>query len=324
MTNPHQGVHTPSKGSYSAHEGQVVLNASYPIGTPYNKKAFEDGLIAVLSVEGKLHAWQKQAATEAGTFRMIVEFCDSALALRAVQRLNRKQIKFAHGDVVLMLEQHTPDIPHPSHRLGHMTTPTRRSTEQSSLGDAFGRMSVGPIPSFPGQPEVFASGVTSSSGLPYVASNTPAFGLPPNQLPFMMGGVYAPGPITFPQGYSSGMHHQGHIGDGDFNPFTSTGFSHNNLTIVPNGFDHGFKQLGFQQHHYGQGFGHPNSLAHQRDENFFNRPSIRRQNAVKVPHRGRQYPNSAAGHHNHVDVHRIKQGIDVRTTVSTFLRVITH
>jgi hypothetical protein len=42
----------------------------------------------------------------------------------------------------------------------------------------------------------------------------------------------------------------------------------------------------------------------------------RRQNAVKLPNHNRGRTNTAAAHHNHVEVSRIQQGIDVRTTVS--------
>jgi len=45
----------------------------------------------------------------------------------------------------------------------------------------------------------------------------------------------------------------------------------------------------------------------------YGRPDSRRQNAMRV---SRSPYHSAAGHHNQVDVDRIREGIDVRTTVS--------
>lgn len=296
--------------------------ASYPVGIPCNKKHLEDALIAALSVEGQLFAWQKQAATADGTFHMVVEYCDSAYALRAVQRLNRQQIKSPQGDIVLTLELHAPDISHPSQRLGHMATPTRRSTEQSDIGDALGRMSLNQPSSFVGQNETFAAGVPTASG-PFMSSNPPAFGFQPTPLPFKMGGVYGTAPMAFHHGYPAGLQHQGHIGGGDYNTFASTGFGHNSFA-VPGAFNHGYNQPFFQQSPYGQDF--PNSMIHYHDDGYFHRPSGRRQNAVQVSHhknRGRQYSNSGAGHHNHVDIHRIKQGIDVRTTVRTPIYSIT-
>jgi hypothetical protein len=350
-TDIHQAVHSPSKGSYSAHEGQVVLTATYPIGTPCNKKTFEDGLRALVSVEGKLNAWQKLAATEAGAFRMVAEFCDSALALHAIQRLDGKNIKFSQGDVVISLKLHTPDLSQSTHRLGPMTTPTRRSGEQSDIGDALGRMSLNRnhSPGFPSRVDSLPAPVAGPSILPCMASNAGTFGAsfglqtPFTGLPIMMGSIYGPAPIAFSHGYPSGMH-QSYISGNDFNPTTPGGgdFGHNNATVVRNGFDPahgnlvvapsgfnqqrhhqlGFHHQSFQHQNLSHGFGYSNSQSsgHQRDSSYFSRPSGRRQNAVRAPQhslRGRQFPNPAAGHHNHVDVHRIRQGIDVRTTVSS-------
>jgi len=47
----------------------------------------------------------------------------------------------------------------------------------------------------------------------------------------------------------------------------------------------------------------------------FDRPNNRRQNAIKIPGRPRNN-NSAASSHNYVDVDKINDGADVRTTVS--------
>jgi len=55
----------------------------------------------------------------------------------------------------------------------------------------------------------------------------------------------------------------------------------------------------------------------------YGRPDSRRQNAMRV-NRSPYY--NAAGHHNHVDVNRIREGIDVRTTVSgnTLFQVVIN
>jgi len=46
------------------------------------------------------------------------------------------------------------------------------------------------------------------------------------------------------------------------------------------------------------------------------RPTGLRQNAVQIPRNRSRIPNPSSSHHNHVDIDRIKKGIDVRTTVS--------
>lgn len=50
---------------------------------------------------------------------------------------------------------------------------------------------------------------------------------------------------------------------------------------------------------------------------FGRRPSFRSPGQIN---RGRHTNNSAAGHHNHVEIDRIRQGVDVRTTVSASTR----
>lgn len=59
-----------------------------------------------------------------------------------------------------------------------------------------------------------------------------------------------------------------------------------------------------------------NDYTSPRSMQHFGRPDSRRQNAMRV---SRSPYQNAAGHHNHVDVNRIREGIDVRTTVSDFL-----
>lgn len=49
----------------------------------------------------------------------------------------------------------------------------------------------------------------------------------------------------------------------------------------------------------------------------YGRPDARRQHAARV---NRSPHHNATGHHNHVDIQRIREGIDVRTTVSQLLR----
>ena len=289
---------------------------------------------------------------------MVAEFCDSAFALHAVQRLNGKNIKFSQGDVAISLDLHTPDLSQSTNRLGPLTTPTRRSGEQSDIGDALGRMSLtrNQTASFPNRADPLPVPVGGPSTLPYMASNVGTFGAsfglqtPFTSLPVMMGNIYGPAPIAFSHGYPSTMH-QPYISGGDFNAITpgAGDFGHNKAAAVHSGFDHihgsvavnpngfnqqghnqlGYHHEGFPPHNHGHGFGYstPQSFSNHRDSNYFNRSNGRRQNAVRASQqsmRSRQFPNPAAGHHNHVDIHRIRQGIDVRTTVSMPIQVLAQ
>ncbi len=85
-------VFSPEKDFCSAHEGQVVLRVKYPVSRSSTKGQFEQSMRDLLAVEGPICAWQKMAATEAGTFHMIAEFEDCAHAGRAINRLNAKQV----------------------------------------------------------------------------------------------------------------------------------------------------------------------------------------------------------------------------------------
>lgn len=312
-TDFQQAVKSPSKTSYSAHEGQVMVVLHYPIGTPYNKKAFEQGVIDLLSVEGELYAWQKQAATQAGTFRMVVEYCDITHAMRTVQHLNGHKISFPEGDVLLHLQLHTPDISNGSQRVGQMSTPTRGSTESSNLDDSLGSSSLSSAPSAPGGPEAFAATVST---LPYGA----AFAFPHvalyNQL--VMSGYYG-APIAYANSYPAPLPVQAHVGVGDFNPFPATGMGPHLATV-----QNVHESVAFQPQVYPQGFGHhyghSDALVHNRGGAYLTRPNNRRQTAFKVTsnyRKGGRYQDDdhTSGQHNQVDIQRIKEGIDVRTTV---------
>jgi len=254
---------------------------------------------------------------------MVAEYCDTTHALRTVQRLNGKQISSPQGEVALYLELHTPDILQITQRLGNLNTPTRCSVEQSNIADSYARLSLKAASSFPGQPEALASVVPSPSTNPYMTSNGDVYGLPTGPMPLIMGSMYG-APVAFHNGYPAGMQLQAHTG-ANLNTFPPTGYGHS-TALVPYGYD-GSHQFGFHPQNYEPAYGYPNPLAHQRGS-YMDRPSGRRQTALKVNNQNHrrgtvpyhdQHHDQASGQHNQVDIHRIKQGIDVRTTVSIFL-----
>ena len=225
--------------------------------------------------------------------------------------------------MIVSVQPHAPDVTVPlgSHRLAPSTTPTRISEEDLDINEGLGQMSLNnsQAPHFHGSTELFAGTAQSPTAL-YMASNA-AFTILANTVPVVMGGLYSPSPITsFQQSYSGAMNRQPYLGGSGFNAFASPGYY--NQAYAQNGLDlHGFNVSGFQHNNHPDfGFLNPQSPVSLRDLGAFNQSGGRRQNAIKVPHhsmtRGRQYSNPAAGHHNRVDIHRIRQGIDVRTTVS--------
>src|SRR5690606_25256042 len=57
-----------------------------------------------------------------------------------------------------------------------------------------------------------------------------------------------------------------------------------------------------------------NNQSPSRALSSYGRPDVRRQNATRI---NRSPHHNATSHHNHVDIHRIREGTDVRTTVSS-------
>jgi len=86
-----------------------------------------------------------------------------------------------------------------------------------------------------------------------------------------------------------------------------------NLPMIGNLFPHSptpSTSQGFPPFH--SDFGNPRSFSYHRSDG-------RRQNAMRI---ARAPYFNPTGHHNHVDVNRIREGIDVRTTASTALQLL--
>ncbi|KAG9246370.1 RNA recognition motif 2-domain-containing protein [Calycina marina] len=286
---------------YSDHEGQVMLSAEYPATVSYDKKGFEQNLRQLLGVSGELVAWQKFAATEAGVFRLVAEFYDADHATAAVERVHGRVLKVGkhfitlpHGSVKvevdvtvkISVEFHQPDhSAYVTQRSSGHGTPTRGVNPSSDLNEAFGSMGLSNPPPLMGpilsQPPIFAAG-PAFAGIPYAH-----YGMGGQVFGRDCGLYQGPGGnFAFVQGpirdYSQ---YQGPNRDAE--PYQSRGYAPyhgSEFSMSPSGQDQ------------------------------FDRPFNRRQNAVKVPGRPRNN-NTAASNHNYVDVDKILDGMDVRTTV---------
>ena len=80
----------------SAHEGQVLAIARLPALAAHDNDKIESIIVDLLSIDGAIYAYQKQLASEHGTLRMVVEFCDVGSAHRAVARLNGATVRVSH------------------------------------------------------------------------------------------------------------------------------------------------------------------------------------------------------------------------------------
>lgn len=93
----------PGSPFVSAHEGQIALIAKFPGAASFDRAKIEDIIVDLLAVDGAVYAYQKQLATEIGTVRMIVEFCDVGSAHRAVARLNGSTVRVSQHAIPLCL-----------------------------------------------------------------------------------------------------------------------------------------------------------------------------------------------------------------------------
>jgi hypothetical protein len=259
---------------------------------------------------------------QSGIFRMFAEYEDASCASSAVTRSRKINDNLKLQNVTVSVDLHRPDLVEliQSQRVCSPATPTRHSGEQLDLNDALGNMSLNTPSRSPGSTgSTSVSTCPNTSSMPRIASGFPMT----NTLPFLVGGigsVYVPSVVnSFRQAYAPGVHSQTNLDQGEshFHSFTAHAY--------PQG---SFPQQGFgsstdpRQSQFSNEFGYYNQglQVQARDREHYGRPTGRRPFIPRAQHsRGRQHPNTANSHHNHVDIAKIRQGIDVRTTVSTMI-----
>lgn len=331
-----QAISPQSRTVYSAHEGQVMLTATYPPNSNIDMKAFEESLRDLLSVEGELYAWQRFCATEAGTFRLCAEFVDSAMVARTIERCDNKLIGVCISlpliyrtlltflqNILVKCEMHTPDVIKnrgiSRNNLAQAITPTRRSAPQADISDVLGHMSLQApqTPGFPSNVGLFNPGSPNPQGIQYVPANH--YGLvSSNTVPYVMGNVgnvYTSQPLAFQAGFPGGLavNRPSHVIEPSYDNFLPQAYS-------PHAYTGHFPQQGVQRYppspqNYGHNIGYmsPQTPVSARNGNRRQLPVTR---TPQGQLRGRGTSNPAASHHNHVDVIKINAGLDVRTTVS--------
>ncbi|KFZ06983.1 hypothetical protein V501_06887 [Pseudogymnoascus sp. VKM F-4519 (FW-2642)] len=285
----------PNSAFVSAYEGQVSLTAKLPVVGGFDRAKIEDIIVDLLAIDGAVYAYQKQAPTEAGTVGMIVEFCDVGSAHRAVARLNGATVR----GITLKLGLHKPDIdqrpprvPHGSHH-----TPILGRGDYDDLIGSIERLSISSPPAYNQQvPFSYPTTMMSPVGNSYVPTFpvTPVF--PGATVP--LGGPYSSpqSPVTgyTPGGYGTPSQYGAtSVTSNDSRLTTPTGKTWNNTGSPMNGGSKDESQS--QLRLYGR------------------RQNSVRQNAVRGT--GRPPFGSSVGQHNIVDVGRIRQGLDVRTTI---------
>ncbi|KAF4629910.1 hypothetical protein G7Y89_g8229 [Cudoniella acicularis] len=308
-------------GELSSYEGQVLLEVQYPAHRNFSasdRKAFEDSLRALLVVEGTLCAWQTLSTEGSDVYRLRAEFYDSSFATRAIKRLDGQRL--GGSDVFIRLRPHHPDRHIVPQQKGPATTPTRRTGDLSSLTDALGGMSLNnTTPVSLHENIVYSPTAITPNGitnLAYIPANG-TFPMPQGSVPVVLGGVYPQTPVgaTIHQPIMTAMQPPAQLNGNAIHTISHPLYGQ---TVYPfTGIEQAsLSPLGFQQHSPRTDYGYsPASAGSSRDMVPY-RPSGRRQNAVKVhPGPRRNHSNPAAGQHNHVDIKKIQEGSDVRTTV---------
>ncbi|KAL5351563.1 hypothetical protein ACLOAV_003423 [Pseudogymnoascus australis] len=265
----------------------------------------------LLAIDGAVYAHQKQAPTEAGMVGMIVEFCDVGSAHRAVARLNGATVrvssiivalkapaKFLQG-ITLKLGLHKPDIDQRPPRAPHASqnTPNRGRGNYDDLIGSIERLSITGSPAYNQQvpfsyPTTMLTPMDGSYGsrIP----STPGY----SSAVVPLGGPYS-SPQSPVRGYNLG-------GYGTLSQYGPT-------SVTSDG-----SRLTTPTEKTWNGMGSPanggyKGESHSQLRLYGRRHNVVRQNAVRGA--GRPPYNSSAGQHNVVDVNRIRQGLDVRTTI---------
>lgn len=242
---------------------------------------------------------------------MLAEFEDSSCASGTVTNGRKISGYPTLQAVTVSIDLFRPDLAEQiiSQQMYSPVTPTHRPGGHTGLTSAFGNISLDNVASRP-------AAVTSCMATPALP-NYPM----PNPLSFAVRGpanVYLPpGLDSLTQGYVPGVRPPVNPGQGEpifhsFGPFPSGGFPDRSFESNA-GFQH--PSLGSTADYYT-----PKFQGQTREVGHYNRSGGRRTYVPRAQYtRTRQHSSPANSHHNHVDIAKIRQGIDVRTTVSLFL-----
>ncbi|KAL7626686.1 hypothetical protein AAE478_003460 [Parahypoxylon ruwenzoriense] len=269
----------PGIGLVTAHEGQLYLSVfAHSTNTITEPQQLENFLKNLLQSEGDLFAFKTREGVEGSLMSAVVEYCDNDMSLRAVSRFNGVVVNGIHICIVI----YRPDIPSiPAATQGGIISPTRSAATTADLVGNFQRMSIS-------RPQSVVSPMSNSLLSTPVRSpvSTGGFQLQPSygMVPVLYHGLSVNSPYLFdqlpPRSHSSMMP------------------SGNYSLVSPM-----MSQQGSFLH---------TDLMTPRQFQQYGRPDGRRQGAMRV---ARSPYYNAANHHNHVDVGRIREGTDVRTTI---------
>ncbi|KAI4603421.1 hypothetical protein KJ359_003231 [Pestalotiopsis sp. 9143b] len=271
----------PTSGLITAHEGQLLLAVFAP---PSLHRVDQVQLVnfmqEVLGEQGDLFAFKINAEGVPGSIMSaIVEYCDNDVSLRATSALNGKVVK----GFQICMALHRPDIPTMVARSHETMTPSRVTNAPiDGFLNSFQNLSVTTRAASSG-PSMAATILNTPTRSPSTSGYQmqSAFGMTPvvyHGMPLSPPYIFDP---TSPRVHTM-IPAANYSWMSPMQPRQSTMM--NPDVLVP-------RQFGSQR-----------------------AVDTRRQNAVRV-HRSPYQHHNITGQHNHVDVDRIREGIDVRTTI---------
>ncbi|KAI6247737.1 Meiosis protein mei2 [Erysiphe necator] len=279
----------------SEHEGQVVIRLNFPHGV--DCKQIERGVRALLEEDGhKLFASQKMPATAAGIFHLIAEFEDCLSAKAAVRRLDRRVVA---GCAIVNICLHEPDLVYEQAPDQQCVTPTRSQGIGTPLviEDMMSSLTMGRFPYVPHDAQITS---TFASPVSHAGANS--------------GYIFAPGnlPVISPSSISSDTAKCGA-------PTSFTGLNNLSRIMTPlgpqNSSDSNLSNSN-QMTPFTPQSNDSNLVKRDKLESSVNRYNLgSRRNSPKVPPYILRKNRQSNGTHNMVDINRIREGVDVRTTI---------
>ncbi|KAI1454988.1 RNA recognition motif 2-domain-containing protein [Annulohypoxylon moriforme] len=273
----------PGAGLVTAHEGQVYLSVFSHSFQPMTAQQLEEFVKAVLRTEGDLYAFKPHEGVTGSAMSGIAEYCDNDMSLRATAKLNGVVQGY---QICIVL--YRPDVAPTATQSGIIGS-TSSINSPSDLTTGFRRMSIGRSQQVLATP---ANSLLSTPARPTLPANS--FSVPQSygMVPLMYS------PLSMSPSY---VLDQG------------TPRTYGNM-LQPSNYSLVSPAMSQQSSLVSTELMTPRQFQNygRMDGRMDSRLDGRRQNAMRISRS--PYYNSA-NHHNHVDVNRIREGIDVRTTI---------